>query len=168
MQKNRSILSGVAIGALAGAAATWLMDRTTTAIIEREPESAKQREQEVRGGLSAYEIAAEKAATLAGRALSSSERRRIGSAIHWSTGIAAGALYGALRHRIPRLGIGSGVVFGALFFAAVDEGALTLLGLTPPPANFPWQTHARGLAGHLVLGSVIEIPFDLIDANTPG
>jgi uncharacterized membrane protein YagU involved in acid resistance len=48
----------------------------------------------------------------------------------------------------------------------MDEAALTLMGLTPPPKNFPWQTHARGLAGHLVLGATIEAAFDLPSALT--
>ena len=31
-----------------------------------------------------------------------------------------------------------------------------LLGLTPGPTHFPWQTHARGLAGHLMFGAVAD------------
>lgn len=161
--RSRSLITDVLIGAVAGAAATWLMDQVTTALYEREAEEARERENDARGDLTAYEIAAERAATLAGRALSSDQRRQIGSAIHWSLGIASGALYGALRNGAPRLGIGSGVLYGAGFFLVTDEGALTLLGLTPPPTEFPWQTHARGLAGHLVLGAALEVPFDIAD-----
>jgi hypothetical protein len=36
----------------------------------------------------------------------------------------------------------------------MDETATPALGLTPGPRAFPWQAHARGLAGHLVFGSV--------------
>ena len=31
----------------------------------------------------------------------------------------------------------------------VDEGLNPALGLTPGPDRFPWQAHARGLAGHM-------------------
>jgi hypothetical protein len=36
----------------------------------------------------------------------------------------------------------------------MDETLTPALGLTPGPDAFPWQTHARGLAGHLVFGTV--------------
>jgi uncharacterized membrane protein YagU involved in acid resistance len=65
------------------------------------------------------------------------------------------------------LGIGSGLAYGVLFWAAMDEGANTALKLTAPPNRFPWQTHARGLAGHLALGAVIEIVFDAADYAVP-
>ena len=45
----------------------------------------------------------------------------------------------------------------------MDEAALTLLGLTPPPQEFPWQTHLRGAVGHVVLGGAIEAVFDAAD-----
>ena len=146
----------VAIGAAAGALGTYLMDQATTAFYEREPEGVQKRENAARGEKTAYESAAEKAAQLAGLELNDEDRKAVGQAIHWSLGITAGVAYGALRHALPRAPIGSGLAFGALFWLAMDEGALTLLGLTPPPKEFPWQTHARGLVGHLVLGMVLE------------
>lgn len=163
---SRPVVFDILVGAVAGAAATWLMDRLTTAAYEREPQEAKDRENEARGELTAYEIVAERAATAAGRALDSRERARIGNAIHWSLGVGTGAMYGLLRNRIPTMGLGSGVLFGLGVFALLDEGALPLMGVTPGPGEFPWQTHARGFAGHLVLGTVIELPFDLLDATT--
>lgn len=45
----------------------------------------------------------------------------------------------------------------------MDEGAVYALGLTPGPANFPWQTHARGLAGHLVFGAVTDATLSLLE-----
>jgi len=38
----------------------------------------------------------------------------------------------------------------------MDEIGNVALGLTPGPRAFPWQAHARGLAGHLVLGLAAE------------
>jgi uncharacterized membrane protein YagU involved in acid resistance len=118
----------------------------------------------VRRGRSAYETAAEKAAQLAGWTVTKAERQSLGSAIHWGLGISAGLAYAAARHARPQLGLGSGLAYGTLFWLAMDEAALMLLGLTPPPQRFPWQTHARGLAGHLVLGTAIELVFDAADA----
>lgn len=164
MAAARSLITDVVIGAAAGVAATWLMDRVTTVLYEKESEETQERENEARGGQTAYVIAAEKAASLVGRELDEEEKKKAGTAIHWALGVGAGAFYGALRNRIPQLGIGSGLAYGTVFWLAMDEAALTALGLTPPPQEFPWQTHARGLAGHLVLGGVIEAAFDLTDA----
>jgi hypothetical protein len=139
------------------------MDQVTTVLYEAQPRKVRKRENSARGGKSAYEIAAEKGAQLAGRKISAEERKALSAAIHWTLGVSAGAMYGVLRNRQPVLGVGSGLAYGAAFWLAMDEAALTALGLTAPPQDFPWQTHARGLAGHLILGAVIESPFDVID-----
>jgi hypothetical protein len=52
--------------------------------------------------------------------------------------------------------IARGVAFGTAFWLMMDEGAVYALGLTPGPTAFPWQTHARGLAGHLTFGAVAD------------
>jgi uncharacterized membrane protein YagU involved in acid resistance len=151
------------IGVAAGVAATWVMDQATTVLYEHEPEEAKKRENAARGQRTAYEIAAEESARLAGFELDEEQRKMAGAAMHWAIGAAAGAGYGVLRSTSPYVRAGSGLAYGTLFWLAMDEGALTLLGLTPPPKEFPWQTHARGLAGHLVLGGVIEAVFAVTD-----
>lgn len=159
---TRNLATDLILGAVAGAAATWLMDLATTVMYERESKPVQDRENAARGDRTAYEIAADKTAALAGRELTEEQRKTAGGAIHWALGISSGIGYGALRNRLP-LGLGSGLAYGTLFWLAMDEGALTLAGLTPPPADFPWQTHARGLAGHLILGAAIEAFFDLAD-----
>ncbi|HEY4639994.1 MAG TPA: DUF1440 domain-containing protein [Thermoanaerobaculia bacterium] len=150
----RNLATDLLIGIGTAAAATWLMDKATSALYERENPFAKQREDSARGGKSAYENAAE-------RWLGD---KKYGNAIHWALGLSAGALYAGLRHNSKKLHIGSGLLYGALFFATMDEGVNTALKLTPPPKAFPWQTHARGLAGHLLLGGLLEAPFDILDA----
>lgn len=160
---RRNLGLDMLIGAASGAAATWLMDQVTTAIMERQPEEVSEREKAARGDKSALENAAEKGAALAGKEITKEERKKIGLGIHWSLGVTSGAVYGALRNRIPAMGIGSGLTYGAAYFLLMDEAALTALGLAPPPQNFPWQTHARGLVGHLVLGGALESVFDALD-----
>jgi len=163
-KRGRNLSVDLLLAAAAGAAATWLMDLATTAMYERQPKSVQDRENKARGEKTAYEIAAERAAKLARTSIDEEQRKKLGSAIHWSLGVSSGVVYGALRHRWPRLNYGSGPAYGLLFWLAMDEAALTLLGLTPPPREFPWQTHARGLVGHLVLGAAIEAAFDVADA----
>lgn len=158
-----SLIGDLARGALAGVAATWIMGQATSYLYEHESGEAREAEDEAREGRTAYGAAAEKVAGVTGRELSDEERQRAGMALHWVLGAGAGAVYGAMRHRLPGADLGAGLLFGTAFWAVVDEGANTALGLTPPPAAFPWQTHARGLAGHLVFGVAAEATLRALD-----
>jgi hypothetical protein len=157
---QRNILGEIALGAVAGAAATWLMGKATTYLYEQESETARRREDKARGGQTAYETAADKVAGLACQKLSDDERKKMGSAIHWSVGIGSSVLYALLRRRLRGQGPGrelaAGLLFGTAVWLLLDEVGNVALGLTPGPRAFPWQAHARGLAGHLVLGLAAE------------
>ena len=100
---------------------------------------------------------------LAGRRLDDDERKKIGSAIHWTVGVSSGAVYGLLRNRSRHVGFGSGLAYGLAMYLAIDEGLLSATKLAPPPDAFPWQTHARALAGHLILGLLLDGTFDVAD-----
>lgn len=163
MREDGRIGADLVKGAIAGAAATWLMNQATTWMYEREDEQAKQREKAARGDRSAYETAAERAAGAAGVELPEEQRGQAGSAIHWATGIAGGAAYAVLRRRWPSTAAAAGLPFGAGFFLLVDELMNPLLGLTPGPQAFPWQAHARGLGGHLVFGAANELVLEGLD-----
>lgn len=152
MDRTQPLWADAIEGAIAGALATWVMGKVTTALYAREEKSAKQREDDARGGKTAYGVAAEKIAGAAGRSLDDDERARYGSAIHWALGASAGAVYGMVRPRVSGASLGRGLVFGTAVFLVMDELATAALGLTPGPAVFPWQAHARGLAGHLAFG----------------
>lgn len=162
--KRRPILVDIAMGAVAGAAATWLMTKVTTAMYERESPQARRREEAARGNKNAYQIAAEKYGDWAGADLDDEDTKHLGEMLHWSLGVSAGAFYGALRNVFPSLSLGSGLAYGAAFWLLMDEMAVPALGLTPGPKAFPWQTHVRGLAGHAVLGAAVEAVFDVADA----
>ena len=150
-------------GALAGAAATWVMGRVTTWMYQQEGREARERENQARGGKSAYVAAAEKGAEAANVQLSDARQKQAGSAIHWALGIIAGAAYGVMRHRWPTSARLKGLPFGTGFFLVMDEIMNPVLGLTPGPAAFPWQTHARGLGGHLTFGLVSEMVLEGLD-----
>lgn len=160
---DSTLVGDLARGALAGAAATWVMGLLTSYLYEHESQEARRAEDDARQGRTAYGAAAEKLAGAAGRELSEDERKQAGSALHWVLGAGAGAVYGALRHRVPGADLGNGLLFGTAFWAVVDEGANTVMGLTPPPTEFPWQTHARGLAGHLLFGVAADAALRALD-----
>lgn len=156
MSNRNDMLRDVAAGALAGLAATWAMGHVTSYLYEHEDERAREAEDEARGGRTAFGVAAERTAAAVNVDLSDEQRQQLGSGIHWALGAGAGAVYGALKGRVPAVDAGRGLAYGAAFWGVIDEGANTALGLTPGPVNFPWQTHARGLAGHLVFGVVTD------------
>lgn len=150
-------------GAIAGAVATYVMGKVTSYLYEHEDRDARWAEDEARGGRTAYEVAAEKAAAAAGTTLQTRQRQELGSAIHWALGIGAGAAYAVLRRRVQVLGRAAGTAFGTGFWAFLDEGLVPALGLTPGPTAFPWQSHARGFVGHLTFGTVTDGTLRLLD-----
>ena len=164
MRRKTSIARNALKGAIAGAVATGVLDRITTYMYEREAETPRRREDRARAGRNAYETAAEKIGSRLGRELSEQERQRLGSAIHWLLGIGAGVAYSVFGRNVPAFRRAGGGGFGTAFWAAVDEGLVAFLGLTPPPKAFPWQTHARGLAGHLAYGVAAEQTLRVLDA----
>lgn len=163
MRNGNHVGADIIKGAIAGAAATWLMGQVTSWMYEHEGEDAKERENRARGGLSAYERAAEKGADLVNLRLSEPARARAGSAIHWSTGIAAGVAYALARRKWGGITAATGLPFGTAFFLTVDEVMNPLLGLTPGPQAFPWHAHARGFGGHLAFGLANDLILDGLD-----
>ncbi len=150
-------------GAIAGAVATFVMGKVTSYMYEHEDRDARRQEDEARGGRTAYETAAERAAAAAGKSLEVRRRQELGSGIHWALGIGAGAVYAVLRRRVQALGGAAGTAFGTGFWAFLDEGLVPALGLTPGPTAFPWQTHARGFIGHVTFGAVTDGTLRLLD-----
>ena len=143
-------------GVLAGAVAWWAMDQTLQAIYNRQAPSVRHRESKARRGVPATEVLAERLAAGFGRQLDPPQRQAAGTLLQWGMGIAGGTVYPLVSPHLPGTGLHRGLRYGALFWLVVDEGLTPMLGLAPGPRAFPWQTHARGLVGHLVFGIVAE------------
>ena len=161
--RMRSVGADMLKGAVAGVAATWLMNKATTWMYEREAEDARQKEDEARGGGTAYGNAAARAASALDVELTDSQRKTAGTALHWNLGTTAGAAYGVARNRWPAIARAGGLPFGVGFFLTMDELMNPLLGFTPGPQAFPWQAHARGLGGHVVFGLATEGVLQALD-----
>jgi hypothetical protein len=161
--RPRSLGADMLKGAVAGVAATWLMNKATTWMYEREAEVARQKEDEARGGGTAYANAAARAASALDVELTDSQRKTAGTALHWILGTTAGAAYGVARSRWPAVARAGGLPFGVGFFLTMDELMNPLLGFTPGPQAFPWQAHARGLGGHVVFGLATEGVLQVLD-----
>ena len=157
-----TVLSHAVLGAVAGIAGAYVMDQVTTFLYQREGSKAREREDQARGGKTSFGVAADKLATYVDRQpLTRQERESWASALHWGTGASVGAIYGTWYALNPNSGIVRGLLFGAGTFLVLDELANTAMGL--PPRKFPWQAHARGLAGHLAFGVAADATLRLIE-----
>lgn len=161
--KHGELTRDLVKGAVAGAVATWVMGEATTYLYKKESTEAHLREKEANDGETSLHVAAKKLAGLFGVELTRKQRGQLGRAIHWTIGIGSGAVYGALRPRVRWAAEAQGLGFGTAFWLTVDEGLNPLLGLSRGPKAYPWQSHARGLAGHLTFGLVADTTLDLLD-----
>ena len=161
--ESRSVAANLSWGAVAGTLATLALSATSSALYSRENWLSKGREEWARGGKTANRVAVNKLARAAGVDLSKAQATTAEGALHFGIGAGAGAAYGAIRPHVPAPGIVKGLGFGATLWLVADEGLNPALGLTPGPASFPWQAHARGLVSHLVFGLATEGLLTLAD-----
>lgn len=157
------MIASLVRGAIAGIAATWVMDRVTTAMQSSQPDEVDEREAAARpNGLSAVGNLVARLEAAWGLHLTDAQRSQVSNGIHFGLGIGPAALYALLRRRVPLVGFGGGLAFGFLVWALNDEYLNTRLGLSAPPSEYPPETHWRGLVGHLVLGSVTDSTLDAL------
>jgi uncharacterized membrane protein YagU involved in acid resistance len=148
----------VARGAAAGVIGTWVMDRVTTAMYERESAGDKAQEQAAwPNGKPSVPNLVDLGSRVTGVRFSAQAKPKVEQATHYLLGIGPGVLYALLRNRVPVLGAGRGLVYGALLFALNDELMNTALGLSGPPSAYPAAAHLRGLAGHVALGVTTDL-----------
>lgn len=148
----------VARGAVAGAIGTWVMDRVTTAMYERESAQDRAQEEEAwPNGKPSVPNLVDLGSRITGVRFNPQARPKVEEATHYLLGIGPGVLYALLRNRVPLLGTGHGLVYGLLLFAVNDELLNTALGLAGPPSAYPAAAHLRGLAGHVTLGVVTDL-----------
>lgn len=160
-----SLLADVVKGAIAGAVATWAMDKVTWYLWDRQdPATLRQEEQQARPeGMDPAHVTANRVARAFGKQLQPAQPHPAGIAVHYGIGTGPAMLYAPLRRRYPLLGAAGGLLYGLGLFLAVDEGVVPALGLAGGPTEYPWQTHVRGLVGHLVLGGVTHATLELLD-----
>ena len=154
-------------GAIAGAVGVWALDKVTWAIWNRQNPATLQQERQARPeGLDPAHVMANWAAEAMGKELSPKQPHPAGIAVHYGLGIMPGAAYGVLRNRVSGIGAAGGMAYGFGLFLMQDEGLNPILGTSGKPTEYPWQAHARGLVGHLVLGLATHLTLDLLDSVT--
>ena len=162
-QSSPSLAADLSLGAIAGTLATFALSGMSNLLYANENRVSRFQEEWARRGQSANKVAVTKLASAAGVSLSKEQHVAAEGALHFGIGATAGATYGAVRRHVPAPAITKGLGFGLSLWALADEGINPALGLTPGPADFPWQAHARGLASHLVFGLATEGILSAVD-----
>ena len=91
------------------------------------------------------------------RRLSKDELQVAGPVVHYTYGTLMGGLYGALAERSRAVRSLAGTAYGATLWAAGDEVAVPLFGLSRPSTEYPVSTHAQAFAAHIVYGVTTEL-----------
>jgi hypothetical protein len=163
-RKNDSLAVDMAKGAVAGAVGVWALDKVTWWMWDRESPLTLQQERAARPeGLDPAHVMANRAAEAMGKELTPKQPHPAGIAVHYGLGIMPGAIYGALRNRVDGVDTAGGMAYGLGLFLMQDEGLNPILGTSGKPTEYPWQAHARGLVGHLVLGAVTNATLEVLD-----
>ena len=138
----RSLPKALLAGAIAGAAATaakTLAEKLYPPRTHGEPEPTA--------------VLADKAA---GHALAKTDKLIAMESIHWTFGIAVGAVYGAVAEYYPMATSRDGASFGMTLMALTHESALPVLGLSPAPAAQTPREKTSEMVTHVVYGVVTE------------
>ena len=91
-----------------------------------------------------------------GHALAKTDKLIAMESIHWTFGIAVGAIYGAIAEYYPVATSREGASFGMTLMALTHESALPALGLSPAPAAQTPREKTSEMVTHVVYGVVTE------------
>lgn len=145
------IARGLVAGVIAGAVASFAMDRFQAATAPLLPSD---------GGESdpATEQAADAVACrVAGHGIPDADKPLAGQAVHYAVGIALGAAYGLAAEFRPAVTAGYGSAFGLGTATLLDEVAVPATGLGRAPWDAGVASNLYGYASHLVFGGVSEL-----------
>lgn len=186
-EPQNSVAMDMVLGAVAGAAGVWVMDRLGWFMYNHEDRDAIARELQARkggndvgytdaekealdrnpqaqpAGKDVAHVGVEKVARAIGANASSSQPDSAGTAVHYALGIVPGALHAVIRRKVPVMQAGGGALYGFGLFVINDEIVAPSLGLASEPTEYPWQAHVRGAVTHTVLGVVTESLLRLFD-----
>lgn len=154
-----------AAGLVAGYVATKASDIVGDAIEDATPAPVRAQERRVSPGPSA-QVAAEKMANWAGTQLNRRQRRVGALGIHMVLGALWGAAHGQLRQHTNLHPVTAALASGLSLGLVVDEGVSPALGFSAPPNRYPWLTHARSLANHVVWGLACGAVYEVFKANS--
>ena len=156
-RRRQPLLVDLVAGAAGGLFGTWALSRVMQRVYARQPASPDISPQEP-----ATEKLARKVLEPLGVQVQGERKQSLGNAVHWTYGLAWGALYGVLHRRLPRLGRSLGLGFGLGLFLFGDEVMVPALRLAPPPHKVPLPVHLGAMAAHLAYGAIAEGTWRLV------
>ncbi len=176
MPKSRpSVVRGVFAGAVAGCAATLLMNQFQKLSAASQKAAEKHRklaegespwtiaheqamaEQKEASQENSTELVARKIAAAAGSEIVPGHEKQAGNAVHFSFGTLMGIVYAVTAEMVPEVTAGGGTAFGTVLFLAADEVAVPALRLAPPPTETAPTDHLQHWAAHVVYGGGVEL-----------
>ena len=159
-----SYTAHIAAGLAAGLIASFVMEKFQGAIeglssdnSAAEGGGGQQHRQPQEGEPATYKAADAIAVRVAGEHVPREWKPAAGAAVHYTTGGAVGAIYGAAAARRPGVTALAGIPFGAAVWLLADEIGVPAAGLAKGPRAYPVSKHASALAAHLVYGITTEI-----------
>ncbi len=154
MAQNREWAASVAAGLLAGVGATAAMDGYWAVLAHLTPEKPS--------GEPVTNRLAGDLLRRAGGHPSAPARQTAGNALHWTYGIAWGAVAGLARYGGVRLDAGFGQPLGAALELGGDQYGLYALGYARHPREYPAGTLAKSFGAHAVYGLVLWLGLESV------
>ncbi len=148
------LLRGIVAGVVAGAAASFAMDRFQAAVTALSPSDDDDGDEEEPATAKAADAIV--SATVGGE-VPEADKPLAGQIVHYALGIGLGALYGIAAEFRPGVTAGCGTAFGIGTATLLDETAVPAVGLGDAPWRADASTHLYSYASHLVFGGVTEL-----------
>lgn len=154
-RNDRSVLKGIAAGAIGGLVASWVMNQFQSALQSATGSEGKSSHKKKEPAT--VKTANAVSESVFGHELTEQERKVAGPGVHYAMGATSGAIYGALSELSPVVSSVAGLPFGAAVWAVADELAVPAFGLSKAPTEMPVSVHASALASHLVYGIATDV-----------
>lgn len=155
-----SISRNLLFGAVAGAAATYVMtqfqNKASPLVQKLEKRSPSESSSESHSEPATTRIAEKVYSSIRHSELSENQKERAGSLAHYTFGIVMGSGFGALSGWLPKTPFGRGILYGSLVWLFADEIGTAAAKLAPPPWKVSKSLHAYALVSHLVYGAALS------------
>ena len=160
----RRIARGALAGLVAGATASFAMDRLQAGLSSLSGAGSGS------GGDSDDQPATSKAAdrvavAATGHSIAAPAKPLAGQWVHYTVGTMLGLGYGLAAEFAPRITSFQGSALGLGTAVLLDEGAVPALGLGQPPWRAPASSHLYSLASHMMFGVVAELVRSRVDST---
>jgi putative membrane protein len=163
-----NLAAGLVAGALAGLAATWVLDRYhegalaatrhAEQVAQADDSFSRRQAEQIRSYQEAREETAKRLAQAAlGKRLNRRQQQQTAQTIHYAVGALAGAVYGLTAEWMPLVRSGYGTGFASILFLGGPEALSPWLNPgVPRQSRMTPAMKVKGLSAHLVFGGVLE------------